>query len=105
MALEAFKMACTSQSKLIAISSNPKTIMLLLIVGSNGYPEVSMKTERIDCRCAYTQPSAPLGKTYIDHYTSLSLHLPFDGLTRTSNIHAQHNLGGTETEIHDECLM
>src|SRR5882757_8956568 len=41
MALEAFKMARTSQSKLIAISSNPKTIMLLLIVGSNGYPEVS----------------------------------------------------------------
>jgi len=40
MALEAFKMARTSQSKLIAISSNPKTIMLLLIVGSNRYPEV-----------------------------------------------------------------
>jgi len=39
MALEAFKMAHTSQSKLIAISSNPKTI-ILLIVRSDGYPEV-----------------------------------------------------------------
>ena len=34
----------------------------------------------------------------------LSLHLPFDGLTQTSNIHAQHSLRGTETDIHDECL-
>jgi len=49
-----------------------------------------------------TQPLAPLG--YMVHYTSLSLHPPFDRLTQTSNIHAQHSLRGTETDIHGECL-
>ena len=33
-------MACTTQSKILAISSNPETIMLLLIVGELWDPEV-----------------------------------------------------------------
>jgi len=35
------KMACTSQSKILAISSNPETIGLLLIVGELWDPEVN----------------------------------------------------------------
>ena len=35
------KMACTTQSKILAISSNPETIGLLLIVGELCDPEVA----------------------------------------------------------------
>jgi hypothetical protein len=37
------KMACTTQSKILAISSNPETIRLLLIVGELWDPEMFIK--------------------------------------------------------------
>src|ERR1700683_1908111 len=42
------KMARTTQSKILAISSNPETIMLLLIVGEVWDPEV------VSCGCFLT---------------------------------------------------
>ena len=79
MALEAFKMARTSQSKLIAISSNPKTIMLLLIVGSNGYPEVISSAINLIC------------EAHCDSAQDVRQHI-------TVQCHARRQTGMTRTE-------
>ena len=66
-------MVCTSQSRIITTSSNPQTIMLLLVVRQLGYPEVLVASMNTN---AHTTLSVSVGPFILD--SGATIHISPD---------------------------